>query len=135
MKSSEYISLKKKEREQTEIPEIEQIVKEVWQWNWKEQSEAPPISHENSERVVSATFDWKTIAIFILSIIIIWALIGYNIHDRGMQENIDKIQRENKIIWTANKQIDNAKITIAKSESNIEKSKKILKDKYHLIYQ
>jgi len=31
MKSSEYISLKKKEREQTEIPEIEQIVKEVWQ--------------------------------------------------------------------------------------------------------
>lgn len=39
MKSSEYIAIKKKEREQTEMPEIEQIVKDLYQGDGREQSE------------------------------------------------------------------------------------------------
>jgi len=86
------------------------------------------------EKTVSVDMDWKVLIIVMLVVIIGLFLIGYNLNDTTVQDNILKIQTlqkddriQDSIIQKAQtKQLDNW------IEEN--KSKEILK-KYHIQYQ
>lgn len=62
-------------------------------------------------------------------------IIGYNLQDTGLQDNIRTIQEENKNINTQNKLIEKSEISKIESNKKIEKAKEILKTKYSVTYQ
>ena len=113
----------------------EAITRDAWQKPESKPQETPPISHEKDEKVVSVIGDWKAYAIAILLIITIAFIAWWFARDTWMVDNIENIKWEKRNVITSQKTIDRETIKIAKSESNIESSKKVLKEKYSIIYQ
>lgn len=117
----------------TETQKQMDVIKDVWKGK-NETKETPPKTNDSEEKVVSYTADWKTYAIFVLTVIIVAIFIGYNLRDTTVQDALDNIQFENRNKAYQDKIIDNATISKAKSDASIEKSKESLK-KYNILYK
>ena len=72
MKSSEYIALKKKEREMINMTDeqVHELAKDIWQGKEKKDLN-PPVSHVIDEDVKTYNTDTKTLALMILSVVIL----------------------------------------------------------------
>jgi hypothetical protein len=79
--------------------------------------------------------DTKTVAIMILSVILIAFIAWWFIRDHWLSDNIENIQYQNKNIFIQNRIIENAEKSISGSLDQIESSKFILKEKYRVQYQ
>lgn len=81
----------------TDNEQIEQIAKDIWQG--KEETDLNlPKTHDQDEEVQTINTDTKTIAIFVLSVVIVVFMAGWFMRDYGLQDGLNRINDNKKEI-------------------------------------
>ena len=118
----------------TDNEQIEQIAKDIWQG--KEETDLNlPKTHDQDEEVQTINTDTKTIAIFVLSVVIVVFMAGWFMRDYGLQDGLNRINDNKKEIriseWIINKETRSIEIR----NKDTETVKETLKKSYNISVQ